>query len=209
MKIIAHRGYWITSEEKNTITAFKRAIEHGFGIETDIRDYDGEIVISHDMPARTTKPIALEYLLEIFGDHPEPLALNIKSDGLAKPVAEAMQKHPTINWFVFDMSTPEMRMHIRENNPTLTRLSEIEKTPLWPEATRGIWLDAFETDWYDRDFVKTILDQQKPVCIVSPELHTRNHLNTWSALRPLNEYENLILCTDHPLQARDYFRSNA
>mgnify|MGYP006075220631 CR=1 FL=1 len=35
--------------EKNMVVAFQRSLELGFGIETDLRDYNGEIVISHDI----------------------------------------------------------------------------------------------------------------------------------------------------------------
>lgn len=33
MKIIAHRGYWKTESEKNTMTALTRAVENGYGFE--------------------------------------------------------------------------------------------------------------------------------------------------------------------------------
>ena len=46
MKIIAHRGFWIKDSEKNTVKAFERALENGFGIETDLRDYNQKIVAS-------------------------------------------------------------------------------------------------------------------------------------------------------------------
>lgn len=36
--------------EQNKLVAFKRAINFGFGIETDIRDFNGKLVISHDLP---------------------------------------------------------------------------------------------------------------------------------------------------------------
>jgi nucleoside-diphosphate-sugar epimerase len=49
MNIISHRGFWLKDEEKNTIQAFERSFEFGFGTETDIRDYKGELVISYDM----------------------------------------------------------------------------------------------------------------------------------------------------------------
>jgi glycerophosphoryl diester phosphodiesterase len=49
LKIISHRGFWITPSEQNTEVAFIRALECGFGIETDIRDVSGDLVISHDM----------------------------------------------------------------------------------------------------------------------------------------------------------------
>ena len=50
MQLIAHRGYWLDPKEKNTETAFVRALQHGFGIETDFRDLNGHLVISHDVP---------------------------------------------------------------------------------------------------------------------------------------------------------------
>ena len=46
IKILAHRGFWKEETEKNTKIAFERAFNSGFGIETDLRDIKGEIVIS-------------------------------------------------------------------------------------------------------------------------------------------------------------------
>ena len=48
MLIISHRGYWGQNVNKNTKDAFKRSFNLGFGTETDIRDHDGTLVISHD-----------------------------------------------------------------------------------------------------------------------------------------------------------------
>ena len=52
IKIIAHRGFWKIESEKNTMLALERAIENGFGFETDLRDYAGKLVISHNPPDR-------------------------------------------------------------------------------------------------------------------------------------------------------------
>ena len=38
MRILAHRGFWNSKEERNSIVAFEKAFQNGFGIETDIRD---------------------------------------------------------------------------------------------------------------------------------------------------------------------------
>ena len=51
MQILAHRGRWRSPSEKNSEGAFRAALSAGYGIETDIRDFDGRLVISHD-PAR-------------------------------------------------------------------------------------------------------------------------------------------------------------
>ena len=51
MHIIAHRGEWtnqITPYEGNSIEAFKLALSNRYGIEVDIRDLDGKLVVSHN-----------------------------------------------------------------------------------------------------------------------------------------------------------------
>ena len=52
MEIIAHRGFWRKKTDQNTIGAFKLALNNHFGIETDIRDQNGQLVISHDIPKK-------------------------------------------------------------------------------------------------------------------------------------------------------------
>ena len=49
MIILSHRGYWKLESEKNKPIAFDRSFSLGFGTETDIRDYRGKLVISHDL----------------------------------------------------------------------------------------------------------------------------------------------------------------
>ena len=63
MEILSHRGYWQCPEEKNQEVAFSRSFDLGFGCETDLRDYGGEIVISHDMA--TGGELTFEKLLQL------------------------------------------------------------------------------------------------------------------------------------------------
>ncbi|HEF1316515.1 TPA: hypothetical protein R8R34_001765, partial [Campylobacter jejuni] len=49
MKILSHRGYWKNKQEKNSIAAFDRSFLNLYGLETDLRDVGGGIVVSHDM----------------------------------------------------------------------------------------------------------------------------------------------------------------
>jgi glycerophosphoryl diester phosphodiesterase len=82
LKIISHRGYWINQSEKNSAIAFSRALEYGFGIETDLRDLNGQLVVSHDIPVYGAMKI--EEFIDLYKMKPvsAPIALNIKSDGL-------------------------------------------------------------------------------------------------------------------------------
>jgi len=207
MKVISHRGYWKVSVEKNTSTAFQRSFELGFGTETDVRDCCGELVISHDMP--TGGELKLDEFLAMVTNHPsEPpltLALNVKADGMAQKFKEKLSAYPTLDYFFFDMSTPDMRSYIKLGLPTYTRMSEYERQPIWHDMAAGVWLDGFDSDWFEDGLLLDLLQTNKPVCVVSPELHGRPHDALWHRILPLKRRANLILCTDLPEAARSYF----
>ena len=200
MQIISHRGYWKTASEKNTTTAFARSFALGYGTETDVRDLNGQLVISHDMPTHPAMALK-DYLgaLATFDRQGLTQAINIKSDGLAKDLAVQMKDcaHP---WFVFDMSVPDMIQHIRAGNPTFARMSEYEPLPAKLHGLiKGIWLDAFISTWYSSSVIESLLKQGLQVCVVSSELHGRtDHGSLWNALLPIAGYDGLILCTDLP-----------
>src|SRR5690349_20512523 len=82
MMILAHRGWWLAPHERNTLGAFEKAFAAGHGVELDVRDLNGELVISHD-PA-TTGALSFARVLECYAANGAPgrLAINIKADGL-------------------------------------------------------------------------------------------------------------------------------
>jgi hypothetical protein len=202
MKILSHRGYWKTASEKNTPTAFRRSFDLGFGTETDVRDLAGELVISHDAP--TGSPISLLDFLMLAGEASLPLAINIKSDGLAKLLAQHFSSISR-DWFAFDMSIPDMRSHLDTGNPVFVRMSEVERSPPWLGEAHGVWLDAFGDEWYDIAFIKSLLDTGKRVCVVSSELHNRDPASLWETLSAVSQREGLMLCTDRPEEAQCKF----
>ncbi|QWD87324.1 hypothetical protein AOC06_01720 [Polynucleobacter paludilacus] len=209
MKIIAHRGYWLEESEKNTLIAFSRALEHGFGIETDFRDLNGSLVVSHDVPVDGAMKVA--EFIDLYKRTPvlAPMALNIKSDGLYSLVKRLITESGMTNCFVFDMSVPDTTGYLAEKIPVFTRLSEYEAAPAFLDQSRGIWIDAFESEWYDATVIRNLLDSHKEVAIVSPELHYRSHLKLWHFLKENNFHQNdlVSLCTDFPLEAKEYFNA--
>ena len=142
--IIAHRGYWKSHDEKNKAIAFKRAFDNGFGIETDLRDVKGNIVISHDMP--TGNEMTFEDLLIMLDGRNLPLALNIKADGMAGKIKQMLEKYQVDNYFTFDMSTPEMVYQCRLGLKIFTGLSELVPNPIMLDKAEGVWLDSFYSD---------------------------------------------------------------
>jgi len=99
--ILAHRGLWKKNHEKNSIIAFKRAFDNGFGVETDVRDFKDEIVISHDIPSKNSKKLEelLTTLESYSGDF--KLALNVKSDGLSINLKRLIMSYNIQNYFFF------------------------------------------------------------------------------------------------------------
>lgn len=203
MIILSHRGYWKQIKEKNTIAAFRHSFSLGFGTETDIRDLNGKLVISHDMP--NNNAISFKEFLDIYSGSDLRLALNIKADGLAEIIKRYMQDIPNTNWFVFDMSIPDMRAYIKLGLPVFTRMSEVEQHPIWFDQAVGVWLDSFSEEWYNSTLIENLLLQGKKVCIVSSELHGRDKTLLWKLIRPLSHYSQLMLCTDVPEEAKAYF----
>lgn len=208
MRIISHRGLWLDKHEKNANSAFRRSFELGFGIETDIRDNFGELVISHDMPIGIEESLEdlLIYFKEFDKNNELSLALNIKADGLASYIAPLVHKYcPGSDVFAFDMSIPDMLNYINLGVPVFTRMSEIEINPVLLSKVAGVWLDSFYTDWFDNFQIDELTRSGKRVCVVSPELHGRPYMDMWMQLKEIDTTA-LLICTDEPLKAFDFFR---
>lgn len=207
MKILAHRGCWSSKIKSNSPQALRSALEQGFGFESDLRDYRGKLVISHDIadPLCQAADEVFDWLSK-FGDM-YCFAINIKADGLKEMLAQMLERHTVENYFTFDMSVPQM-VEFRERGLTyFTRQSEVEPVPVMYEDAAGIWIDGFwGNKWITEDLLSEHIRLGKAVCIVSPDLHKRSYLDFWAQLRLFSiDFSKVFLCTDHPLQAREFF----
>lgn len=207
MEIISHRGFWRTAAEKNTEAAFLRSFEAGFGIETDIRDRDGKLVIAHDPASFASLP--LETFLDLYKQTGDglPLALNIKADGLQHLLKAALQTFDVTRYFVFDMSIPDTLGYLNTGLRVFTRRSEYEPFPAFYDRAEGIWVDCFQEEWIRAEEARIYLEAGKQVCLVSPELHRRPNEKFWRTLQGWERVadNDIILCTDYPLGAREWF----
>lgn len=207
MKILAHRGYWNTIVKNNSYEALIKALDYGFGFESDIRDYCGKLVISHDIA--NEESYLAENIFEKLSEHNDKycFAINIKSDGLKKLLIDSLKKYNIENYFTFDMSVPQMIEYREKGLKYFTRQSEYEKELILYEDADGVWIDAFvEESWITEELLNYHLKNGKKVCIVSPDLHKREYLSFWSKLKSYKvDFNNVILCTDFPLEARNFF----
>lgn len=205
MKILAHRGYWKDKNDRNKLESLELALFHGYGIETDIRDYNGKIVVSHDIADDSC--FEFEKLVKIIssGYGNLPIAVNIKSDGLQKLYGDLCTKYGFCNGFVFDMSIPEQVVYKNMGIPFFTRKSDIEADTVHYDYAVGIWMDTWEKEWITKEEILRCLNDGKKVCIISPEIHDREYLKLWNMLYELREHDDVMLCTDIPDIARKFF----
>ena len=213
VKILAHRGWWNEPGEKNSLAALGRAVEAGFGLETDVRDYDGWLVISHDVPDAGCPP--LDDVLDLLeaADAALPVALNIKADGLHDMLDAALESRCLTGLFVFDMSVPDALIYLARRDcaeraayQVFTRFSEYERPPSFEAQADGVWIDEFDGAWLTSAEIEAFA-ADKAVCVVSPELHGRDHLAAWRTYKEAPHFlEGGLLCTDYPEDAREFFK---
>jgi len=207
MKILSHRGDWKNETEKNSLDALQSSFENNFGFETDIREYCGDLVISHDIANSSSfKFDELLKSLSVIGNSNQlTMALNIKSDGLIDALLSSLSLTPSIDYFVFDMSIPEMRRYLNSGLKVFTRMSEVEISPIWLNDCSGVWLDSFNEEWFTVGVIEDLLARNKEVCIVSPELHQREFRDVWQRLKVFKNNSKVSICTDYPQDAKFFF----
>jgi len=207
LKIISHRGYWEKADEKNSLSSFERSFRSGFGTETDIRDFCGTLVISHDIADESC--ITVRQFLDLYSSFLTrlPLALNIKADGLQFKLCELLKEYEITNYFVFDMSIPDTLGYIRSGLNFFSRQSEYEPTPAFYKEASGVWMDCFHDDWIQEADIEQHLTTGKQICLVSPELHKREYGYYWEYLSRMKSVasEQIMLCSDFPEEAREFF----
>lgn len=208
MKILAHRGAWRNEKEKNTLEALKRAVLNGWGFESDIRDYNGNLVISHNIADDNC--ILAESVFKMLADTKTSnyFAINIKADGLKNILVDLINKYNIKNYFCFDMSVPQLVEYQELGLKCFSRQSEYENSPVLLGKATGIWLDAFQDDtWLTEGKINGYIEQGKLVSLVSPELHQREYLPFWEKVKNADiDFSKILLCTDIPSLAEQYFK---
>ncbi len=167
-------------------------INPNFGLEIDIRDYNNDIVLSHDYP-NDQSILLSDYLKKITSS--QLLAINIKSSEIENDLSLILEKYNLLNYFTFDWPVPSLIKALNKNLSCAFRLSEFEKDIV--SGCKWVWIDSFQKIWYDTSFLESLKKSGLKLAIVSPELHNRK-----SDLEQVKEIVNSVrvdaICTDLP-----------
>ncbi len=210
-KIIAHRGYWKTKIEQNSIVALTNAAIQYDGFETDIRDFNEQLVVSHNIADKECT--RLDCLLgKIMSSKTDTImALNIKSDGLISILKDILKKYNIENYFAFDMSIPQQIEYLNAGLNVFARQSEFETNPTLYDKVQGIWMDGFcEDEWITQELIHEHIKNGKKVCVVSSELHNRKSFKSlWQRIKSCSiEKDDIYICTDYPDEAKEFFNED-
>ena len=207
--LLAHRGLPKSTNNSDTKESFFHAINSNIGIELDVRNHLGSIVVSHD-PIKEEPILLLEDIFKFVFEckYKKYIAINIKEDNLQDSIIKLIEKYKIENWFSFDHSIPDLLISKKLN--AFIRISEYE--PLHKifdlDKYEGFWLDSFNSPfWYDLKYVENLLTKGN-LAIVSSDLHGFSPYGQWSLLKNLIHEpirNKLFLCTDLIDQAKHYF----
>ena len=220
--ILAHRANLTGPDpaSENSFNATRRALELGFGIETDLRrDSQNRFYIAHD-PQPWTAENDFAHFSTLFQNFADRLvAMNVKELGyeselIALQRAGAMGDHA----FYFDFEllepgTPGRSQRLLRNLPggdhtaMASRLSDrgesLEQCLAIPAGI--VWADEFDSLWLTREHVDAARAAGRLFFVISPEVHGFDETARMQRWQQFKEWHIDGLCTDYALSARDFF----
>ena len=162
-RFIAHRI--------NTVAELK-ALPTEFGVELDLRDSSGELILQHDPFIEGEK--FSDYIAHY--QH-GTMILNIKSERIEHKVLELVQKHNITDYFFLDSSIPMIyllsNMGERKSAVRFSEIESIETALLMADKVNWVWVDCFNRLPISQESYQRLKQAGLKLCLVSPELQGR------------------------------------
>ena len=220
--ILAHRANLDGAKpsQENSLAATRRALELGFGLETDLRrDTQNRFYIAHDpqpwSSANDFAPFAA--LFREFSDR--TIAMNVKELGYEAALI-ALQASGDLGGktFYFDFELLEPKTPGRAQK-TIRQLLGGDRTALAARLSdRGeslvqclaipasvVWADEFDSLWLTRREVDAVHAAGRKFYAISPELHGFDEAARMRRWQEFKDWQIDGLCSDYALSAREFF----
>ena len=66
-------------------------------------------------------------------------------------------------------------------------------------------MDEWEKSWISAQVIQKFRDEKKIVAVISPEIHGREREFLWNELKRFEHDQEVLLCTDIPIKAEEFF----
>ena len=220
--ILAHRANLDGPKPalENSLASTRRALELGFGIETDLRrDPQKRFYIAHD-PQPWTAENDFEKFAALFRRfYGQTIAMNVKELGYEADLI-ALQKSGDLGgksfYFDFELLEPKTPGNSQRQ---IQKLSGGEKVSLAARLSdRGesleqclaipanvVWADEFDSLWLTRKEIEAVHAAGRKFYAISPELHGFDESARLKRWQEFKDWKIDGLCTDYALSAREFF----
>lgn len=179
----------------NTIEQLKK-VPVNRGIEIDIRDYDGELRLTHN-------PFTSGERLEDFLQHYSHkfIIFNVKAAGLESRILDLAKKYNINDFFLLDVENPSLVNLSRQGMSKIAvRFSDFEDINFalgFAGKIDWVWVDCFEKIPLDKEVCEKLSKHFK-LCLVSPEM--QRHPENWIE-KFRQDFKDMpidAVCTDLP-----------
>ncbi|HXE63509.1 MAG TPA: hypothetical protein VN519_08200 [Bryobacteraceae bacterium] len=185
----------IFSHRVNT-AAHLASVPPCYGVEVDVRDYDGCLRLAHD------PFIKGEDLNEFLAGYRHAgIIFNTKCDGLESEIIGLARKHSIQNYWFLDTALPTLvqlaKAGIRQTAVRYSEYEPLEAVLPFAGLVEWVWVDCFTRLPLNPDVWKQLRRNFK-ICIVSPELqrHGRAQIGAWRSHLMNMPVDGV--CTDFP-----------
>ena len=220
--ILAHRANLAGPKPalENSFAATQRALELGFGLETDLRrDPQHRFYIAHDPQPWTAENDFGKFaaLFRNFSDR--TIAMNVKELGYEADLI-ALQASGDLGgcpfYFDFELLEPKtpgraqfllQKLPGGESTVMAARLSDRGEslTQCLAIPSRVVWADEFDSLWLTRREVEAVHAAGRKFYAISPELHGFDEAVRLKRWQQFKDWQIDGLCTDYALSAREFF----
>lgn len=220
--VLAHRANLTgpRSVVENSLSACARALELGFGLETDLRrDAGGVFYISHDAHPRTPEN-SLEAYTELFRKYPgAELGINVKELGYEESLIDLMKSGrlgARSFYFDFELLEPgtpgaaqkkikalpggadvRVASRLSDRNETLAQCLSIPANVVWGDEFDKLWLTEKEAG--------EVKAAGRTLYMISPEIHGFDLAAMRRRWQDFKAWGVDGICTDFPLEAQAFF----
>jgi hypothetical protein len=164
------------------------------GIEVDVRDYDGDLRLTHDSLQSGER---LEDLLAAYRH--TLIIFNVKCDGLEGRIMELAAKNGVQDYFFLDVANPTLVNLVRRGvHRVAVRYSEFEPVEFalaFAGQADWVWVDCFTHLPLNPETYRRLHEHFK-ICLVSPELHKHPREQIRSCREQLRAMPVDAGCTD-------------
>ena len=189
MIIVKHR----VNNSKDLIKLSKK-----YGVEIDLRSQKKEIYLHHE-------PFKKGELFSkwIKNYNHKLIILNVKEEGLEKPILKVLRKNKINNFFFHDQTFSSMLKNMSKTKVSIrySEFEELKKTGILFKKIKWLWVDNFNKLEIDKKLYKLLKRKKVKICLVSPELVKRSRLNEIKKIILFLRKNKIIIdavCTKRP-----------